>query len=106
MPRIARAGTVDVEVDVTNVGQRAGDEVVQLYVHDQVASVTRPVKELKGFRRVTLAPGERKTVRFSLGPAAFRMWDIDMKEVVEPGLFDIMAGPSSAHLKSVTLEIV
>jgi beta-glucosidase len=104
--RIARAGTVDVEVDVTNVGQRAGDEVVQLYVHDQVASVTRPVKELKGFRRITLAPGEKKTVRFSLGAEAFRMWDIDMKEVVEPGLFDIMAGPNSVDLKSVTLEIV
>jgi beta-glucosidase len=105
-PRIARAGTVDVEVDVTNVGQRAGDEVVQLYVHDQVASVTRPVKELKGFKRITLAPGEKKTVRFSLGAEAFRMWDIDMKEVVEPGLFDIMAGPNSIDLKSVTVEIV
>lgn len=104
--RIARAGTVDVEVDVTNSGVRTGDEVVQIYIHDQVASVTRPVKELKAFRRVTLAPGEKKTVRFTLGPEAFRMWDIDMNEVVEPGLFDILAGPNSADLKSVTLEIV
>ncbi|MBO9670868.1 MAG: glycoside hydrolase family 3 C-terminal domain-containing protein [Sphingobium sp.] len=104
-PKIARAGSVDVEIDVTNVGQRPGDEVVQVYVHDQVASVTRPVKELKAFRRVSLAAGEKKTVRFTLGPEAFRMWDIDMKEVVEPGLFDIMAGPNSADLKSVTLEI-
>ena len=105
-PKIARAGTVDVEIDVSNTGPRAGDEVVQLYVHDQVASVTRPVKELKGFRRITLAPGEKKTVRFTLGTEAFRLWDIDMNELVEPGLFDIMAGPNSADLKSATLEIV
>ncbi len=91
---------------MTNSGPRAGDEVVQLYVHDQVASVTRPVKELKGFRRITLAPGETRTVRFTLGPEAFRLWDIAMNEVVEPGLFDIMAGPNSADLKSTTLEIV
>jgi len=79
---------------------------VQVYVHDQVASVTRPIKELKAFERVTLRPGERRTVRFTLGPEAFRMWDIDMNEVVEPGLFDILAGPNSQDLKSATLEIV
>jgi beta-glucosidase len=104
-PRIGVAGTVTVEVDVANVGARAGDEVVQVYVHDQVASVTRPIKELKAFERVTLQPGERRTVRFTLGPEAFRMWDIDMNEVVEPGLFDILAGPNSQDLKSATLEI-
>ncbi len=104
--KIARAGTVTVEVDVANTGDRAGDEVVQVYVHDQVASVTRPIKELKAFVRVTLQPGERKTVRFTLGPEAFRMWDIDMNEVVEPGLFDILAGPNSQDVKSATLEIV
>jgi beta-glucosidase len=103
--RIGVAGTVTIEVDVTNSGQRAGDEVVQVYVHDQVASVTRPIKELKAFERVTLQPGERRTVRFTLGPEAFRMWDIDMNEVVEPGLFDILAGPNSEDLKSATLEI-
>ena len=104
--RIGRAASVEVSVDVTNSGTRAGDEVVQLYVHDQVASVARPVKELKGFKRVTLKPGEKKTVTFNLGPEAFRMWNIDMKEVVEPGLFDIMTGPNSRDLQSVTLEIV
>ena len=63
--------------------------------------------ELKGFERVTLAPGERRTVRFTLGPEAFRIWDLAMHEVVEPGLFDIMAGTSSASdLKSTILEIV
>src|SRR5690606_11613148 len=103
--RIGVAGSVTVEVDVTNTGQRAGDEVVQVYVHDQVASVTRPIKELKAFRRVTLQPGETKTLSFTLGPEAFRLWDIDMNEVVEPGLFDILVGPNSEDLKSATREI-
>jgi len=80
--------------------------VVQLYVHDLVASVARPVLELKGFERVTLAPGERRTVRFMLGPDAFALWDDSMREVVEPGQFHIMAGPSSAQLKTAVLEIV
>ncbi len=105
-PSIGRAGSVTVEVDVANVGARAGDEVVQLYVHDLVASVARPVMELKGFERVTLAPGERRTLRFTLGPDAFALWDIDMREVVEPGRFHIMAGPDSANLKTAILDIV
>jgi beta-glucosidase len=104
--RIGTAGSVTVEVDVRNTGKRAGDEVVQLYVRDQVASVTRPVKELKGFERVTLAPGERRTVRFVLGPEAFALWNLRMEEVVEPGLFDIMAGPNSLDLKTAVLEVV
>jgi beta-glucosidase len=104
-PRIAVGGTVTVEVDVANVGARAGDEVVQLYIRDQVSSVTRPVLELKAFERVTLAAGARRTVRFTLGPAAFALWNAAMEEVVEPGLFDIMAGPSSAALKTAVLEI-
>jgi len=103
--KIGIAGSVTVEVDVANIGQRAGDEVVQVYVRDQVSSVARPVMELKGFERVTLAPGERRTLRFTLGPDAFALWDVDMREVVEPGLFTIMAGPSSAQLKSAILEI-
>ncbi|WP_446740913.1 glycoside hydrolase family 3 N-terminal domain-containing protein [Sphingomonas sp. CFBP 13603] len=103
--KIGIAGTVTVAVDVTNTGQRAGDEVVQLYVRDQVSSVARPIIELKGFERVTLAPGERKTVQFALGPDAFRFFDINMREVVEPGLFDISVGPDSAHLKTAILEI-
>lgn len=105
-PRIGIGGQVTVEVDVRNVGDRAGDEVVQLYVRDQVASVTRPIKELKGFERVTLAPGESRTVRLTLGPDAFALWNLDMDEVVEPGLFDIMVGPDSENLQTVTLEIL
>ena len=96
---------MQVEVEVANTGAREGDEVVQLYIRDQVSSVTRPVLELRGFERVSLKPGERRTVRFTLGPDAFALWNLAMKEVVEPGLFDIMAGPSSADLKTRVLEI-
>ena len=103
--RIGRAGSVVVEVEVANIGARAGDEVVQLYVHDLVASVARPVLELKGFERVTLAPGERRTLRFTLGPDAFALWDSEMRETVEPGQFHIMVGPDSAHLKTALIEI-
>ena len=60
---------------------------------------------MKEFARVTLAPGERRTVRFTLGPEAFRLWDADMREVVEPGRFDIMTGPNSRDLQTVTLDI-
>ncbi len=103
--KIGIAGSVTVSVDVANVGARAGDEVVQLYVRDQVSSVARPILELKGFERVTLAPGERRTVQFTLGPDAFRFFDITMREVVEPGLFDISVGADSTRLKTVILEI-
>ncbi|MAN12916.1 MAG: beta-glucosidase [Sphingobium sp.] len=104
--RIGVGGAVTVEIDVRNAGDRAGDEVIQLYVRDQTASVTRPIKELKGFERITLAPGEAQTVRIALNPDAFALWNLDMEEVVEPGLFDIMVGPNSENLQTVTLEII
>ena len=104
--RIGVGGAVTVEVDVRNAGDRAGDEVIQLYVRDQTASITRPIKELKGFERITLAPGEARTVRIALNSDAFALWNLDMKEVVEPGLFDIMVGPNSENLQTVTLEII
>jgi beta-glucosidase len=94
-----------VSVDVRNTGAVAGDEVVQLYVRDVVSSITRPVKELKGFRRVTLQPGEAKTVEFTLDKGAFAFWNEDMKYVVEPGEFHIMSGPNSVDLKSTTVRI-
>jgi beta-glucosidase len=103
--KIGPAGSVDVSVDVRNTGRRAGDEVVQLYVRDKVSSVTRPVKELKAFRRVTLAPGERTTVRMTLTPRSLQMWNDKMERVVEPGEFEIMAGPNSVDLKTVTLQV-
>jgi beta-glucosidase len=96
---------VTVSVDVRNTGKVAGDEVVQLYLHDVLSSVTRPVKELKGFRRVTLAPGQGTTVQFTLDSEAFALWDEHMKHVVEPGAFEIMVGPNSVDLKSATIDV-
>jgi beta-glucosidase len=91
---------------VTNTGSRQGDEVVQLYVHDRLASVTRPVQELRGFERITLAPGERRTVRFRLGQAELAFLDRAMRRVVEPGIFEVRVGGSSTRTTSVTLEVV
>ncbi len=98
-------GTVTVNTTVSNTGKRAGDEVVQLYIRDKVSSVTRPVKELRGFKRVSLKAGEAKTVSFKLDQEDFRFWDKNMKRVVEPGDFDIMVGSNSVDLKTVTLNI-
>jgi beta-glucosidase len=104
--RIGPAGRATVQVDVTNSGERAGDEVVQLYIRDRVASVTRPVKELRGFERVGLAPAQTRTVRFTLGPESLGLIDENMQRVVEPGLFDVMVGTASAALATATLEVV
>lgn len=103
---IAITEAVTVEVDVTNTGDRDGDEVVQVYVRDDHASVTRPVIELKAFERVTLKRGERRTVRLSLLPRDLSFWNLDMKRVIEPGTFTISAGPNSVDLKSTTLTVV
>jgi len=105
-PQIGTGATAKVSVDITNTGVREGDEVVQMYIHQCVASVTRPVMELRGFKRVALKPGEKTTVEFTLTPNALSMIDVDMHRVVEPGTFDIMVGPSSAETSSVTLQIV
>jgi beta-glucosidase len=97
--------SVQVSVDVRNTGARAGDEVVQLYIRDQVSSVTRPVKELRGFERVSLEPGQSKTVTFTLTPQALWFYNADMHRVVEPGDFDIMAGANSAELQTTVLSV-
>ena len=104
-PRIAPNEAVKVSVDVRNTGAVAGDEVVQLYVRDVVSSITRPVKELKGFRRVTLQPGATTTVEFTLGKEAFAYWNETMQYTVEHGEFRIMAGPNSVDLKSAVLMV-
>jgi beta-glucosidase len=104
-PTIAANQGARIAVDVANTGGRAGDEVVQLYVRDDEASVTRPVLELKRFRRVKLQPGERRTVNFELTPDDLALWNPDMKRVVEPGTFTISAGPSSVNLKSARLTV-
>ena len=84
----------------------AGTEVVQLYVQDKVASVARPVKELKGFQRVTLQPGETKTVTFSLPVSELAFWNIDMKKVVEPGEFKLWLGTNSEEGLSADFEVI
>lgn len=92
---IRRNESAAVRVDVTNTGKVAGDEVVQMYIRDKVSSVTRPVKELKGFQRITLEPGQTKTVSLDITPEHLAFYNIDMKCVVEPGEFEIMVGNSS-----------
>lgn len=104
-PTISRDESTDVRVVVTNRGDRAGDETVQLYIRDLVSSVTRPVKELKGFERITLQPGESKTVSLEITLDRLAFWNIDMERVVEPGEFSIMIGPDSKNLQSVTLTV-
>ncbi|HTX90211.1 MAG TPA: glycoside hydrolase family 3 N-terminal domain-containing protein [Anaerolineales bacterium] len=105
--RIPPDGQALVRVEVTNTGKRAGDEVVQLYVHDVTAEmVTRPVKQLKGFRRITLQPGERQFVEFTLGVAELSYVNEKMEKAVEPGAFEIMVGGSSAEVQTAQLEVI
>jgi beta-glucosidase len=103
--RVAADHPVQVEAPVTNTGPRAGDEVVQLYITRTELPVTRPVLELKGFERVTLAPGESKTVRFTLTPAQLAYWDRTMTEVNGPGPVAVHVGNSSANLKSAEFTV-
>jgi beta-glucosidase len=93
--RITGTGSVRVSVDVTNTGSREGTEVVQLYLRDEVASFTRPVRELRGFRRVTLAPGEFSTVTFELKEPLLSLLDSECKRVVEAGRFTVFVGGNS-----------
>ena len=104
-PVIASNQSARIAVDVVNTGKRAGDEVVELYIHDNEASVTRPVIQLKRFERVTLQPGERRTIDFDLTPDDLALWNPDMKKVVEPGTFTIYTGPNSIELKSAQLTV-
>jgi beta-glucosidase len=104
-PRIPVNGTVTVSAEIENIGKRAGDEVVQLYIRDPVASMTRPVKELKGFQRVTLQPGEKRRVEFTLGNEHLGFWNRQMRYVVEPGEFRVMVGSSSADVIEGKFEV-
>lgn len=103
---IGPEGDTKVSVDVTNTGKIAGEEVVQLYVRDEISSVTRPVKELRGFRRIALAAGETRTVELSLGFDELSFLNRDMRKVVEPGSFKIMVGGNSQDLIETTLNVV
>ncbi|HEX6132912.1 MAG TPA: glycoside hydrolase family 3 N-terminal domain-containing protein [Longimicrobiales bacterium] len=102
---IAPGDTITVSVTVTNTGSRAGEEVVQLYIRDDVASVTRPVMELRGFDKVRLAPGEARTVAFRLGPDDLSFHGPDMRRIVEPGTFTVFVGGSSADTRQVRFTV-
>jgi len=104
---LEKEGTVTVSVEVTNTGKVAGEEVVQLYIRDEFSSVTRPVKELKGYQRVRLSPGETKQVKIKLNTDSFAFYDREMNYVVEAGTFKIMTGNSSRDkdLKHTRLTI-
>lgn len=98
-------GQTTATVDVTNTGRMAGDEIVQLYIRDEVSSVTRPVKELKDFRRIHLEPGQTRTIQFMITPDKLSFLNENMQRVVEPGVFDIMVGPSSSSDKLLTVKL-
>ncbi|QNA43071.1 glycoside hydrolase family 3 protein [Lacibacter sediminis] len=101
---VIRAGeSMRVSFKVKNTGKVKGDEVVQLYIRDELSSVARPLKELKGFQRITLAAGEEKEVAFTITPDMLKMFDVNMKEVIEPGAFRIMIGSSSMDIRLRTL---
>jgi len=104
-PQINVNGKLTVSVEVENTGRRAGDEVVQLYIRDPVASMARPVKELKGFQRVSLQPGEKKRVEFVLASEQLGFWNRELRYVVEPGEFRVMVGANSVDLTEATFQV-
>jgi len=105
-PSITRGSHMKVSTEVENVGARIGDEVVQLYVRDVAASVTRPLKELKGFERITLKPGERRRVEFTLSTEQLGFYDRNMRFVVEPGEFRVYVGTNSAEGLEASFRVV
>jgi beta-glucosidase len=103
---ISQDGTITVSVELNNVGNREGDEVVQLYLHDLVASVTRPVRELKGFERATLGPGEKCRIEFLLTSKHLGFYDREMRFIVEPGTFKVTVGTNSIEGLETTFEVM
>jgi beta-glucosidase len=104
-PAIGCDGATVASIEVTNTGQREADEIVQMYVAAEVSLVTRPVKELKGFQRIRLKPGETRTIEFPLDAQALAFWNVDMEFRVAPGSYRIIMGPSSIVGESVTLAV-
>ena len=102
---MTKDGRLTATVTVTNTGKREGDEVVQLYIHDKVASLSRPVKELKGFQRIHLAAGESKKVTFDITPDMLKFYNYNLEEVLEPGEFDLMIGPNSREVKTTSFMV-
>ncbi|HQU86558.1 MAG TPA: glycoside hydrolase family 3 C-terminal domain-containing protein, partial [Pyrinomonadaceae bacterium] len=104
--QIAPNGETIVSVNVTNTGKVRGDEVAQMYLRDEVSSVTRPIKELRDFARISLAPGETKKVTFKITPEKLSFYNREMKSVVEPGSFTVMVGGNSVDLMTDKFEVV
>ena len=99
-------GSIKATINVKNTGNRDGDEIVQLYIHDQVAGVSRPVKELKGFQRIHLSAGESKDVTFEITPELLKYYNYNLEYVLDPGTFDLMIGPNSSNLKTVSFTVM
>ena len=107
MPQELPAGeTLKVKVSVTNTGAVEGDEVVQLYAHDELACVARPLKELMAFKRITLAPGESREVEFTVTEEQLRFWNFDCELVSEPGEFELSTGFADHLLLTKRFELV
>ena len=104
--QMSSAGNITATITVTNSGNYDGEEVVQLYIHDRVASVTQPVKKLKGFQKIMLRKGERKEVRFTITPEELKFYNSDLKWVTEPGIFDVMIGTNSREVKTASFTLL
>jgi beta-glucosidase len=103
--KIPPDGTARISVEVTNTGATKADEIVQLYLHATVSLPVRPVQELKDFTRITLAPGETRTVAFDLTPDKLEAYDLKMQRTVQPGNFEILVGKSSSEFLKGTLRV-
>ena len=103
--KMSKETSIDVKIDITNTGKVKADEIVQLYINDKVSSATRPVKELKDFSRISLNPGETKTVTFHIDKSKLAFWNADMKYEIEPGYFEIMVGKSSVDFLKTELLV-
>lgn len=103
---ITKKDSVNVSVQITNVGKVSGEEVVQLYIHDRISSGVRPIKELKDFKRVHLEPNESKIITFNVTTDKLTYYNQDFQKLIEPGYFDLMVGPNSVELQSVSFEVI
>ncbi|MDE6857215.1 MAG: glycoside hydrolase family 3 C-terminal domain-containing protein, partial [Alistipes sp.] len=103
---MTESGAIEVSVDVKNTGDRAGDEIVQLYIRDLVGSVSRPLKQLKGFERMHLEPGETRTATFTITADLLKFYNADLEYVCEPGDFEVMVGPNCMEVERRRFELV
>lgn len=103
---MSEGNSVIATINIKNTGNRDADEIVQLYIHDKVASISRPIKELKGFQRIHLKAGESQEISFKITPEMLKFYNVELKRVIEPGDFDIMVGPNSNDTQNANLEVI